>query len=284
MKLTRYHDAEAFRQQVEPFLLQHEAENNLILGILASLTSATGMYDFPPYLAAVDHAGEVVGVSLRTPPFNVLCSLLLPADRAEIIALFAIDLRAEYGQLPGVTADAATAHAFAEEWRRLTGEPYRIAIAERIYQLDRVIPVAGVPGKMRRATPADRDLLLEWIIAFQAETATEGTNPERWVEQALTSDVRSVYLWEDQQPVAMAGCGGFTVHGARIGPVYTPPSLRGHGYASACTAALSQLLLDQGRQFCFLYTDLSNPTSNKIYQAIGYWSVIDADLYRFGSV
>jgi predicted GNAT family acetyltransferase len=67
----------------------------------------------------------------------------------------------------------------------------------------------------------------------------------------------------------------------RIGPVYTPPALRKRGYASALTAALSQELLDSGRKFCFLFTDLANPTSNRIYQQIGYQAVCDVDEYRF---
>jgi predicted GNAT family acetyltransferase len=79
----------------------------------------------------------------------------------------------------------------------------------------------------------------------------------------------------------MVGSTGPTPNGIRIGPVYTPPELRGRGYASACTAAVSQLLLDEGRKFCFLYTDLANPTSNKIYQDIGYTAVCDADVIRF---
>jgi predicted GNAT family acetyltransferase len=75
----------------------------------------------------------------------------------------------------------------------------------------------------------------------------------------------------------MAGVTGPTPHGIRVGPVYTPPSDRGHGFASAVTAAASQAQLDQGRRFVFLFTDLTNPTSNKIYQAIGYEPVIDID-------
>ena len=63
--------------------------------------------------------------------------------------------------------------------------------------------------------------------------------------------------------------------------MYTPPEQRGHGYASAATAALSQLLLERGRRFCFLFTDLANPTSNHIYQTIGYQPVCDVDIYHF---
>jgi predicted GNAT family acetyltransferase len=83
------------------------------------------------------------------------------------------------------------------------------------------------------------------------------------------------------EPVSLAAARGETPNGIRIGPVYTPPEHRGHGYASAVTAAASQDQLDRGRHFVFLFTDLSNPTSNKIYQAIGYERVCDVDMYRF---
>jgi len=83
--------------------------------------------------------------------------------------------------------------------------------------------------------------------------------------------------------VSIAGYGGPTPNGIRIGPVYTPPDLRGRGYASALTARLTQTLLDGGRRFCFLFTDLANPTSNSVYQRIGYRPVTDVDLWRFGN-
>ena len=89
-------------------------------------------------------------------------------------------------------------------------------------------------------------------------------------------------LWEDGEPVSVAGYGGPTPNGIRIAPVYTPPPLRGRGYGSAVTAALSSRLLASGRRFCFLYTDLANPTSNKIYVAIGYRRVCDSVEYAFG--
>ena len=85
-----------------------------------------------------------------------------------------------------------------------------------------------------------------------------------------------MYLWlDDGRPVSLTGVGGLTPHGIRVGPVYTPPELRGRGYASNLVAAASQLQLETGRTFVFLFTDLTNPTANRIYQAIGYEPVID---------
>jgi predicted GNAT family acetyltransferase len=94
-------------------------------------------------------------------------------------------------------------------------------------------------------------------------------------------DDGGAYLWEDGEPVSLAGCGSPTPNGIRVGPVYTPPARRGRGYASALTAQLTSLLLSSGHRFCFLFTDLANPTSNRIYQRIGYEPVSDVDEYRF---
>ena len=77
-------------------------------------------------------------------------------------------------------------------------------------------------------------------------------------------------IWEDGEPVSFTGFGGPTASGIRIGPVYTPQHLRRRGYATALVAEVSRDLLARGHRFCFLYTDLANPTSNAIYQGIGY--------------
>jgi hypothetical protein len=83
--------------------------------------------------------------------------------------------------------------------------------------------------------------------------------------------------------VSLVGAGGRTPNGIRIGPVYTPPEERGRGYASRLTAYVSETLLAEGHRFCFLYTDIDNPTANDIYQQIGYRPVTDALMVSFGA-
>jgi hypothetical protein len=73
----------------------------------------------------------------------------------------------------------------------------------------------------------------------------------------------------------MAVVTGRTLHGVRLGYVFTPRDRRRRGYAGALTAALSQHLLDQGARFCVLYTDLANPTSNALYPRVGYRPLCD---------
>lgn len=87
---------------------------------------------------------------------------------------------------------------------------------------------------------------------------------ERSVDSRLDSTTSGIYVWEDGEPVSLIGYTGPTPNGIRIGPVYTPPEHRRRGYASAGVAEVSQIMLDSGRRYCFLFTDLANPTSNHI--------------------
>jgi len=280
LHLTRYHDIETFYARAEPFLLEREAEHNLILGITTGLTTGdAAMYEDPPYLAAVAEGDAVVAIAIRTPPHNLILSVA-PPGAVERIALDAHEL---YPSLPGVLGPRDAAHAFAEAWQRIAGQPRQLGLAQRIYQLAEVTPVARVPGALRRATEADRQLLIEWFIGFTADAfgSADADRAERAVDATLTSTARGLYLWELDEPMSMAGYSGPTPNGIRVGYVYTPPQLRGRGYASACVAALSQFLRDAGCRHCFLFTDLSNPTSNRIYQRIGYRPVADVDEYRF---
>ena len=136
---------------------------------------------------------------------------------------------------------------------------------------------------MRPYAEPDRELALRWLDAFGTEALPDSHpgSAAGALAHRLEDPEGGYVFWEDSEPVCIAGFGGSTPNGVRIGPVYTPPELRGRGYGSALTAALTQQLLDGGRRFCFLFTDLANPTSNSIYQRIGYRPVSDVDLWSF---
>ncbi|MDP9363216.1 MAG: GNAT family N-acetyltransferase [Chloroflexota bacterium] len=281
LTVLRHGDAAAFLRRSRTFLVAREAEHNLLLGLAGQLVEDPARYVAAPYLATVERGGEVVAAALMTPPDNLQSSL---ADDQAAPGAIAADVRAGWAALPGVAGPTAEARAFAERWRELAGQPFRLGMAQRIYALERVVPVAGVPGAARRATAADRTQLADWMVAFSKEALGDehAKQAERAVDLRLGGPGAGFFLWEDGAPVCMVGFTGPTPHGIRIAPVYTPSALRGRGYGSAATAAASQALLDEGRRFCFLHTDLANPTSNRIYQAIGYRPVIDVTEFRFG--
>ena len=270
-------DPGAFLDAAGPLLLEDEARHNLMLGIAGTLRDHPDAHpEFRLWL--VRDRGEVAGAALRTPPWNLV--LARPRDDAALEAL-AVAIEDE---LPGVVGSVPEVDVFARLWSEREGNEARTHIAQGLFALEQVEPVANAPGAMRDATADDRPLLVEWYVAFVEEALGDHPEPDRlehMVDHRLAADGEGLVLWEDGDPVSMAGFGGRTPHGIRIGPVYTPPDLRGRGYATALTADLSQRLLDSGRRFCFLYTDLANPTSNRIYERIGYRRVCESAEIRF---
>jgi predicted GNAT family acetyltransferase len=245
--------AEEFLERAGPLLLADEARHNLILGI-----AGTAHHYPEARFWVVDGAA-----ALRTPPYNLV--LATPRDDAALRALVdAID-----DDLPGVTGTLPEVFDFAELW----GKPYHVVMQNYVFELDAVMP-ADAPGTYRESTPDDVEQLLDWWEAFVVEALP---HEEVGPRDRSVIERRTFGVWEDGgRLVSMCGYGSPTPNGIRIGPVYTPPELRGRGYASALTAEVSQRQLDAGRSFCFLYTDAANPTSNKIYEAIGYRKIAEA--------
>ncbi len=277
LRVTRHADIDEFEDHALAFLAEREAEHNLFLGICSQIRA--GRYK-DPYLVTVEDGDRVVAAAFRTPPFPLGLSQIDASDAIELIAGHAHRM---YGTLPGSHGPKTDIGIFAEFWSQLSGQKSHIAMEQRIYEAKEAHLPQNVSGSFRAAHESDRGTLIAFYDGFVADTGTQ-TNPpaDAWVDAHLMQDQSTgVWIWEDDGVVSMAAYSGPTPNGIRIGGVYTPPQLRGRGYASACVAALTKMLLDAGRRFCFLYTDLSNPTSNSIYQRIGYRPISDVDQYRF---
>jgi len=274
MRLDRFGSVDDFLAVTGGFLAQREAEHNLTLGISSGLRRNPDAYDAPPYLAAVRDADRVVATALRTPPYNLILSEI---DDLGALDMLVDNLRGE--QLPGVVGPPEPVAAFAEQWVTVVGGSWAVALEERIYRLAQVREPVAAPGAARLATSVDRDLLERWLIEFGIE-ALNRADAERvrfGLDDWERNGGRRYWIWEvDGRPVSLVGAGGETPNGIRIGPVYTPMADRGKGYASNLTAWVSHAVMNEGRRFCFLYTNLANPTANKIYPAIGYEPVTDA--------
>jgi uncharacterized protein len=271
MNVRRFDDAAAFLEAASPLLLADEARHNLIFGIAGTLRDHPS--HFPEHgLWLAEDALKAVAAALRTPPHNLV--LARPSDDSALEALAAaID-----GELPGVVAAQPEAEAFARVWSAKAGTTPRINRAQGVLELERVEPPTPTSGRMRNAGAGDRPLVLDWWRAFLEEALGESPEPEsvaREVDHRLEAEDGGVVLWDDGETVSLAGFGNPTPNGIRIGPVYTPPERRRRGYASALVAELSERLLNE-RRFCFLYTDLANPTANRIYEQIGYRRVCES--------
>jgi GNAT superfamily N-acetyltransferase len=280
VEFLRSSSAPAFLDLAGDFLAEREAEHNLIFGILSNYEADPSQYVEPPYLATILHGDKVVGAAIRTPPWRIVLSEM---NHPGAVHRLVEDLAGV--ALPGAVGPASAAGHFAEAWVEAgyPGTP-RLSRHERNFRLRRVIQPRPTTGEMVRARMEHRALLARWIEEFHDEAL--GSVPlqdfeataDRWIRDLG----RTAYLWVDEgRPVSLTAAGGQTPNGARIGPVYTPPSERGRGYASNLVAGVSQLLLDSGRTFVFLFTDLANATSNRIYRDIGYEPVGDVDEWEF---
>ena len=274
MDVVQLTDAAEFLERAAPLLLADEARHNLILGLAGTLRDHPDVY--PDHgLWLVEDGGAPVGAALRTRPFN----LVLAHGSGGAVDLLA---RVIDEPLPGVVGARPEVDRFvAARGRR--AEP---RVRQGVYALDEVVAAPLPSGAPRPASAGNRSLLIEWVRAFSVEALNEDEPDEertsRMIDHRLTSPRTGFALWEDAgEPVSLVGFGGATPTGIRIGPVYTPPEHRGRGYASALTAHVSAKQLEAGRRFCFLYTDLGSPTSNKIYVAIGYRRVCDSVEYAF---
>jgi hypothetical protein len=268
VRVVRHRGPTDFLQRAEPWLLAAEDRNNLILGLAYGL-AARDADGSDVFYATVERDDLVVGCALRTPPYKLLVTDAPP----EACEPLAEALSSAYDVIPAVLGPERLAEAVAMAWVARRGGGWRPGMEQRVYRLDEVTPASGVPGSLREANSGDVDLAVEWGAGFARDTglrfAATRESIGGWVEK------RQLFLWEDDEPRSIAVAHGRTPKGARVGYVYTPPESRGRGYASACVGALSQELLDRGVEFCVLYTDLSNRTSNAIYTRLGYYPIDD---------
>ncbi len=267
-----------FRQAVSPALRQTEAANNLLLGLMENHSDAPF-----PIMATVEDAMGLSLTALQTDPFS---NLILSFSQRIDAAVYLADYLAEVGaNLPGVLGPVTLAQPFAERWSGRTGASWAISVQERIFSIQKVECESGNLGELRWASQSDRDWLCQWLADFIRE-ALPHDHTERIAENVakrLEEFPRSGFLIleENARPRCLAGFAGPTGSGIRVGPVFTPPHLRNKGYASYTVRALTFRLLQWGYASVFLFTDLANPTSNSIYQKMGYQPVIDVTQYRF---
>lgn len=268
-------DVAEFHRHTAAWLAADPVCNNVIATGLTSRADGTlPTEDDIVLLCVLDGGGSLAGVATRTPPHPMLITAMPPAAIAALADYVA-------SQLPGVRAfngPADDAHMLAQAVAANIGGSPQVRRAMARYRLDQVTAPSGVAGRARVATPADLDLVAGWRSGFQHDIGGHSDDNIAAVRGRLVSG--QIWLWENTgQPVAMAAETAPAAGVARINLVYTPPPHRRRGYASALVAFLAQRILDSGN-VPSLYADHANPTSNGIYQAIGFRKVDDAILWE----
>jgi len=283
MKVRFYDNISEFYNLAIPFLLENEAENNLLIGILNVIREDPYRYgESKPVLVSVLDGNQLKLISLRTPPFNQILSYT--DDLGSIDAL--VDaLNKNNIDLPGVLGIKESVEKFTKLWCKGKALKANLVANERIYKLIKIAEDTLGNREFIKAGDSFKELIFKWGREFMVEALSENEVKiqDNWKKhlQKSVDEERIFLLLDNGLPVSMARKAGKTPNGITVNLVYTPPSLRRRGYATECVAKLSKLLLDEGNKFCFLFTDLLNPISNSIYQKIGYRPIIDVDQYEF---
>ncbi len=280
MPIKTYTDASRFLQDTLAALESNEVANGLMLGVCGRLVQHSERIRSAPCLKTVEDEAGLVLAAIMTPPQK----LIAYAHQGNLdggTILLVQDLIREGWSVPGVLGPSQVATKVAEAWSAITGQETRLERRQRLYELREVLTPTPKRGRLRPATPADHDLVARWLYEFHMDILEESDRDEADQDARFRIEQGDVYLWEDERPVSLACRTRPTRRGISIGPVYTPLALRRRGYATACVGELSRLLLASGREFCTLFADLANPTSNHIYQEIGYRPVCDYDEYTF---
>jgi hypothetical protein len=277
--ITLHPDAQAFLATAGAMLYARETVNNLILGVSERLVSDPKAYDNPFFATVSDDDGGLILAAVMTPPHNLI---LAGEVQAEAIFSILIDhLLANHIHVPGVIGPAETTESFSKVWEQLTGSKFEVSMRQRVYELRQVQMPILPPGEFLLAGPAEIPLIAKWLQAFEVEALAEIHDLNLTRAERLVID-KNIFIWANAgQAVSMAMKTRPIAHSATVSGVYTPGEHRRRGYASAVVALLSQHLLDEGYRFVNLFTDLDNSTTNKIYQAIGYFPVCDFRMYRF---
>ncbi|PKL76729.1 MAG: hypothetical protein CVV27_08790 [Candidatus Melainabacteria bacterium HGW-Melainabacteria-1] len=281
MPLTRFEDAQDYYLAALPWLQPQEAYNNLPLGLAIRLKQLPDLVE-RALMLIVSEANSGL-VALQTRPNQMVIGQCEGA--IDLIPELVEWLAQHQPGLQGLVAPTELAKAFARQWQACTGKSSHIEMNQRVYALSKVKPLQLPAGSYRLAQMGDLGLLLEWVEAFIAEALPHERPDRDGIRTATLRQIKAGDLgaWEHQdQIVSMAARTRPTLNGTAISLVYTPPELRGQGFASACTAAHSQAQLTAGKAFCCLFTDLANPTSNRIYQQIGYEPIGDFQTIAFG--
>ena len=274
-RVEQTEDASEALEGARPFLLGRPVEHSLVLGILDQRQARPE----PGLYWSVLDGPDVVGFALQSPRHFFATVTPLPPHA---VACLVDALAAAVPDLPGINGEACTVAAIGGHWSERADVEVVPLEAHRLYRLDRAPAVADAPGALRTATVDDEDLLVAWAGAFLTEIGLPYPGDIAEATRQRIAD-RGLWVWDDDGPACAVGATLPISGVSRIHYVYSPPERRRRGYATAAVASVSAHLLAAEAATCVLYAQLTNPTANRLYRAVGYRVASEILFYRFGS-
>lgn len=275
MKFKVYDNAHDFERKIEPILLEKEDVFSLFFGVLQAIKA--GNYE-NPFMATIEEDGKVLALFQMTPPHPLNLIFVDEIRLEEIMDLFIKNMVALEINFRSIISLKPWAYKVAKKWEIKTGMTHQLLMDQGLYRLNKVNEtLEHSPGTWRYAEESDSTLIEKWFNLFESDTGLP-ISPIEHVKKrvALFLKEREVFLWEDKgKIVSMMKKSRPTKNGVTVTLVFTPKEERKKGYARTLVTAVSRELL-KDFDFCVLYTDMMNLTSNKIYREIGYERIADS--------
>jgi predicted GNAT family acetyltransferase len=275
MKFNVFLNPQDFEDKAKPFLTENEDVYSLFYGVLQGIKA--GRYE-NPFMATVEENGQIVALFQMTPPHPLNLIVMDETKMEDIMTFAAQEIFKREIPVPSAVGVKHVVNAFSEKWQELTKSKARVLMDQGLYRLDKVDQsLEKSSGSWRYARKDEAPLLATWKQAFEQDTGLKNS-PLEVINASVSRflDDQEVFFWEDNgKVVSMMKKARPSDRGVTVSFVFTPHEERKKGYARTMVAAGSEELL-KTYDFCVLYTDMLNPTSNKIYQEIGYRKIADS--------
>jgi uncharacterized protein len=264
-------------KSVRKYLYSREAQNALLLGLWETCDRSSS---YLISLKDVNNEISLVAIYVSAPYKNLILSHTNLTDPTVLINKL-IELKTDLG---GIVGPESFVKPFVVAWSAKTKQKSQLVMEQMLYELTVLKEPSGIEGKARLLNKKDYELQTDWNIAFRAESLPleplRRVDAEKAAQMAIVN--QDTFVWEVKgEAVSSAQIARPTENTMTIRFVYTPPAYRKKGYGSAVTAVASSEIMKRGKKSCLLYTDAKNPTSNKIYQNLGYSWICNSIYYRF---
>jgi len=262
-------------KQTIAFLEKDELINSNFLSVLLTPREST------PQLSFLQLNDQIVFAGIQTAKEK---GLIISTGTEEAAKIFALNFSNNHPNLTRAVGPNEAISIFSRIYSDCSSKKHTILTNVRFFVLEKINPLINRShGKTRIATTSDFDLVKNWHREFDDDAHRAGKRTEEELNSLVTNGIKKemIFIFDDgSKPISLAANMRGTKDLGFIAPVYTPKEYRGKGYASAIVTDLSQMILNKFKKPA-LFTDLSNPTSNSIYQKIGFKAVSDFKEIKF---
>lgn len=271
MKLIKHNCVQDFLAESEELLLKKESFHSLILGLAGNIRDQKLETTDPLFFSIRDDENRSIAAALRS---NIDKPFVITEMPKAAVELLIKDLYKSEAHIKAVVGEEETATYFKDKWIEMFDLDFKVTIHLGVYECFKIIRPPSLTGELIAAGPEHKDILREYVKGFYQDCFPADPIIDENIEKVMNRHLenKGVYFLKtpDNRLVSMAANSRSTLNGGTISLVYTPPALRGKGHASSVVALLSEKIISDGKMFVGLFTDLTNPTSNSIYQKIGY--------------